>query len=72
MSFTHVTAESEDGTLDVVMADAMRFDDNGRVVEFWTLSNDEGRSTSSTVEDTSWEGRARGTCQPGLPAHDSG
>jgi len=41
MSFTHVTAESEDGTLDVVMADAMRFDDNGRVVEFWTLSNDQ-------------------------------
>jgi hypothetical protein len=41
MSFTHVTAESEDGTLDVVMADAMRFDDSGRVVEFWTLSNDQ-------------------------------
>src|ERR687898_511153 len=35
MSFTHVTAESEDGTLDVIMADAMRFDDSGRVVEFW-------------------------------------
>lgn len=41
MSFTHVTAESEDGKLDVIMADAMRFDDNGRVVEFWTLSNDQ-------------------------------
>lgn len=42
MSFTHVTAESEDGKLDVIMADAMRFDDSGRVVEFWTLSNDQG------------------------------
>jgi uncharacterized protein len=41
MSFTHVTAESEDGKLDVIMADAMRFDDNDRVVEFWTLSNDQ-------------------------------
>ncbi|HEU4320629.1 MAG TPA: nuclear transport factor 2 family protein [Acidimicrobiia bacterium] len=41
MSFTKVTAESEDGSLDVTMADAMRFDDDGRVVEFWTLSNDQ-------------------------------
>jgi uncharacterized protein len=41
MSFTHVTAESEDGTLDVIMADAMRFGDDGRVAEFWTLSNDQ-------------------------------
>jgi ketosteroid isomerase-like protein len=41
MSFTHVTAESGDGKLDVIMADAMRFDDSGRVVEFWTLSNDQ-------------------------------
>ncbi len=41
MSFTHVTAQSEEGSLDVVMADAMRFDDSGRVVEFWTLSNDQ-------------------------------
>lgn len=41
MSFTHVTAESEDGELDVIMADAMRFDDDGRVTEFWTLSNDQ-------------------------------
>ena len=39
MSFTHVTAESEGGQLDVVMADARRFDDAGRVVEYWTLSN---------------------------------
>ena len=41
MSFTHVTAESEEGSLDVIMADAMRFDEEGRVVEFWTLSNDQ-------------------------------
>jgi ketosteroid isomerase-like protein len=41
MSFTHVTAESEEGSLDVIMADAMRFDKEGRVVEFWTLSNDQ-------------------------------
>jgi hypothetical protein len=25
-----------------MMADAMRFDDSGRVTEFWTLSNDQG------------------------------
>lgn len=42
MSFTHVTANKEDGgRLDVVMADAMRFGSDGRVVEFWTLSNDQ-------------------------------
>jgi ketosteroid isomerase-like protein len=41
MSFTQVTAESEDGKLDVIMADAMRFDESGQVVEFWTLSNDQ-------------------------------
>lgn len=41
MSFTHVTAEQEGRSLDVVMADAMRFGEDGRVVEFWTLSNDQ-------------------------------
>ena len=41
MSFTHVTAAREGDSLDVVMADAMRFGDDGRVVEFWTLSNDQ-------------------------------
>ena len=41
MSFTHVTAEREGDHLDVMMADAMRFGDDGRVVEFWTLSNDQ-------------------------------
>ncbi len=42
MSFTRVTAEQPDGqSLDVVMADAMRFGADGRVLEFWTLSNDQ-------------------------------
>ncbi len=41
MSFTHVTAQREDRTLDVVMADAMRFGADGKVEEFWTLSNDQ-------------------------------
>ena len=41
MSFTHVTAEQEGRTLDVMMADAMRFGADGRVVEYWTLSNDQ-------------------------------
>lgn len=41
MSFTHVTAEQEGKKLDVIMADAMRFGPDGRVVEFWTLSNDQ-------------------------------
>lgn len=41
MSFTHVTADNEKGHLDVIMADAMRFDADNRVVEYWTLSNDQ-------------------------------
>jgi ketosteroid isomerase-like protein len=41
MSFTHITAEQEGRTLDVMMADAMRFGADGRVVEYWTLSNDQ-------------------------------
>jgi uncharacterized protein len=41
MSFTHVTADREGVHLDVVMADAMRFGTDGRVVEYWTLSNDQ-------------------------------
>lgn len=42
MSFTHVTAATDEGGhLDVIMADAMRFGPDGRVVEFWTLSNDQ-------------------------------
>ena len=41
MSFTRVTADREGGHLDVVMAVAMRFGTDGRVVEYWTLSNDQ-------------------------------
>jgi hypothetical protein len=41
MAFTHITAESDDQKLDVMMADAMRFGPGGRVVEYWTLSNDQ-------------------------------
>lgn len=41
MSFTHVTADREGDHLDVIMADAMRFGADGRVVEYWTLSNDQ-------------------------------
>jgi ketosteroid isomerase-like protein len=41
MSFTHVTADREGDHLDVMMADAMRFGSDGRVAEYWTLSNDQ-------------------------------
>ena len=41
MAFTHISAEQDDRTLDVMMADAMRFGPDGRVVEYWTLSNDQ-------------------------------
>ncbi len=41
MSITHITAEKEGQQLDVLMADAMRFGPDGRVVEYWTLSNDQ-------------------------------
>ena len=41
MSFTHVTADREGQHLDVMMADAMRFGPDGRVEEYWTLSNDQ-------------------------------
>ena len=41
MSFTRVTADREGDHLDVIMADAMRFGADGRVVEYWTLSNDQ-------------------------------
>lgn len=41
MSFTHVTADREGEHLDVIMSDAMRFGPDGRVVEYWTLSNDQ-------------------------------
>ena len=41
MSFTHIRAEKAGQQLDVTMADAMRFGPDGRVVEYWTLSNDQ-------------------------------
>lgn len=41
MSFTHITADKDGAHLDVTMADAMRFGPDGRVVEYWTLSNDQ-------------------------------
>lgn len=42
MSFTHVTAKKDTGAhVDVIMADAMRFGADGKVVEYWTLSNDQ-------------------------------
>jgi uncharacterized protein len=41
MSFTHVTADQDGRKLDVMMADAMRFGPDGRVAEYWTLSNDQ-------------------------------
>lgn len=41
MSFTRVTADRERDHLDVMMADAMRFGPDGRVVEYWTLSNNQ-------------------------------
>lgn len=41
MSFTRVTADREGDHLDVIMSDAMRFGVDGRVVEYWTLSNDQ-------------------------------
>lgn len=41
MSLTHVTAEQPGRQLDVMMADAMRFGPDGRVEEYWTLSNDQ-------------------------------
>lgn len=41
MTFTRVTIDEEGAELDVIMADAMRFGPDGRVVEYWTLSNDQ-------------------------------
>jgi hypothetical protein len=41
MSFTRVRADRDGMSLDVVMADAMRFGPDGKVVEYWTLSNDQ-------------------------------
>jgi ketosteroid isomerase-like protein len=40
-AFLHVTAEREGRTLDVVVADAFRFDPDGRILEFWAHANDQ-------------------------------
>lgn len=42
MSFTRVTGTKGPGAeIDVILADAMRFGADGKVVEYWTLSNDQ-------------------------------
>ena len=40
-AFLHVTADREGRRLDTVVADAFRFDDDGRIVEFWAHSADQ-------------------------------
>lgn len=41
MPFIHVTAHKDDRHLDVVMAYAVHFSPEGKVIEFWTLSTDQ-------------------------------
>lgn len=40
-AFLRVTAERDGRRLDVVMADAFRFDDRGRIAEFWAHATDQ-------------------------------
>jgi len=40
-AFLRVTAEREGRHLDTVVADAFRFDEHGRIVEFWAHSADQ-------------------------------
>lgn len=40
-AFLRVTAERQAGRLDTTVADAFRFDDEGRIVEFWAHSTDQ-------------------------------
>jgi len=40
-AFLRVTAERDGRRLDTVVADAFRFDDEGRIVEFWAHSADQ-------------------------------
>lgn len=40
-AFLRVTAERRGRRLDTVVADAFRFDDDGRIVEFWAHSADQ-------------------------------
>ena len=39
--FLRVTAERAGRRLDIVMAEAIEFDESGRIREFWTLANDQ-------------------------------
>lgn len=40
-AFLRVTAERRERSLDVVVADAFRFDTDGRILEFWAHANDQ-------------------------------
>ncbi len=40
-AFLRVTAEREGRSMDVVVTDAFRFDDDGRILEFWAHANDQ-------------------------------
>ena len=40
-AFLRVTAERQGRSLDVVVADAFRFDGKGRILEFWAHANDQ-------------------------------
>jgi hypothetical protein len=40
-AFLRVTAERQGQPLDVVLAEAFRFDEDGRILEFWAHANDQ-------------------------------
>ena len=40
-AFLHVTAERHGQPLDVVLAEEFRFDEDGRILEFWAHANDQ-------------------------------
>ena len=40
-AFLRVTAERQARELDVVLAEAFRFDETGRILEFWAYANDQ-------------------------------
>ena len=41
-AFLRVTADRQGRRLDVVVADAFRFDEDGRILEFWAHATDQG------------------------------
>lgn len=41
MAFFHTTAERDGKTLDIVMAEAMTFDADGKMTDVWFLANDQ-------------------------------